>query len=61
MRSHRELPSSRAAKQRDELAPSQLVELHSVPCSERRMQDIKLAVIGQRVSRRQLSERSPVG
>jgi hypothetical protein len=61
MRARRERPCHRAAEQRDELSPFQLKKLHSVPCSQRRMQDIKLAVIGQRVSGRQLSERSPVG
>jgi hypothetical protein len=39
----------RAAEQRDELAALQLVELHSISISQRRMQDIELAMVSQRV------------
>jgi hypothetical protein len=34
-RTHRERPSGRrTAKQRDEIAPLQLIELHSIPASQ---------------------------
>jgi len=32
LRTRRERPRRRSAEQADELAPSQLIELHSVPC-----------------------------
>jgi hypothetical protein len=41
----------RAAEQRDELAPFQLIELHSVPCQPKR-RAIELAANSQRVSER---------
>ena len=37
----------RAAEQRDELAPFQLIELHPVPASEAGLQDIESARISQ--------------
>src|SRR5438128_295912 len=40
----------RAAEQRNELPPLQLVGLHSVPASQGRRQDIELATSSQRVS-----------
>jgi len=39
-------------EQRDELSPSQLVELHSIPSSQAALQDIEWAGISQRVSNR---------
>jgi hypothetical protein len=44
----------RAAKKRDELAPSQFIELHSIPPAKAALQDIEWAGIGQRVSARRL-------
>jgi hypothetical protein len=41
----------RAAEQRDELAPFQLIESHSVPSSQGAFQDIELAANSQRVSK----------
>jgi hypothetical protein len=38
----------RAAKQRDELAPSQFVELHSVPTARVELQVIEFAIVSQR-------------
>jgi hypothetical protein len=50
LRARRERPRRRrAAEQRDELASLQLVELHSISISQRRMQDIELAMVSQRV------------
>jgi hypothetical protein len=45
-------PSSRrAAEKRDELAPFQLIELHSVPCAAgAELEDTELAQISQRAS-----------
>jgi hypothetical protein len=40
----------RGAEQRDELAPFQLIELHSIPASRAGLQNIELARISQRVS-----------
>jgi hypothetical protein len=40
----------RAAEQRNELAPFQLIELHSVPRQPEPLQDIELQAISQRVS-----------
>jgi hypothetical protein len=37
LRARRERPRRRATEQRDELAPFQLIELHSVPASQGRM------------------------
>ncbi len=37
----------RAAEERDELAPFQLIELHSVPVRQGRIEDIELARISQ--------------
>ena len=45
LRARRHRPCRRAAKQRDELASSQLVELHSVPSSQAALQDIEWAGI----------------
>jgi hypothetical protein len=44
-----EAPGSpcRAAEQRDELAPFQLIELHSIPPARAGLQDIELAAISQ--------------
>ena len=47
LRVRRERPSRRAAEQRDELAPFQLVELHSMPASQAGLQDIELAGVSQ--------------
>ena len=48
----RERPGRRrAAEQSDEVAASQLIELHAIPASQGRMQDIELAQISQRVLR----------
>src|SRR5262249_62022511 len=49
LRAYRERPCRRAAEQRDELAPFQRIELHSVPASQGGLQDIKLARRSQRV------------
>jgi hypothetical protein len=38
---------ARAAEQRDEIAAFQLVELHSISASQRRMQDIESAMVSQ--------------
>src|SRR5262249_52177190 len=47
----RERPSRRrAAEQRDEVAPFQLIELHSVPAAKPGLQDIELGWISQRQS-----------
>jgi len=35
LRARRERPSSRSAERREERAPFQLTELHSVPCQHR--------------------------
>jgi len=40
----------RAAEERDELAPFQLIELHSVPVRQGRIEDIELARISQEVT-----------
>ncbi len=40
----------RAAEKRDEVAALQLIELHSIPASQGRRQDIELAASSQRVS-----------
>jgi hypothetical protein len=37
LRARCEWPSRRAAEQRDEIAPFQLIKLHSVPASQGRM------------------------
>ena len=51
LRTRRERPrGGRAAEQRNELPPLQLVGLHSVPASQGRRQDIELAASSQRVS-----------
>jgi hypothetical protein len=42
-------PRDRAAEQSDELAPFQLTELHSLPASQARLQDIGLAGVSQEV------------
>jgi hypothetical protein len=53
LRACRERPRRcRTADQRDELASFQLIELHSVPASQGRRQDIELATSSQRVSER---------
>jgi hypothetical protein len=54
LRVRRERPCGRrAAEQRDELAPSKMIEWHSDPSSrDRAKQDIELARISQRASRR---------
>jgi hypothetical protein len=41
-----------AAEQRDERAPFQLIELHSMPSSHAGLQDIELAMVSQGVSGR---------
>jgi hypothetical protein len=46
LRTRCERPSRGAAEQRDELAPFQLIELHSVPASAE-LHDIELAEISQ--------------
>jgi len=48
MRPRRQGPRSCTAEQRDELAPFQLIELHSVPASAA-LHDIEFARISQRV------------
>jgi hypothetical protein len=53
LRPSRQRPRGRrAAKQSDELTPFQLIELHSVPASRAKLQDIELAKNSQRVSER---------
>jgi hypothetical protein len=53
LRARRERPRSHAAEQRDELAPFQMIELHSIPASQGvELQDIELAANSQRVSER---------
>src|SRR5215470_6060498 len=47
LRASRERPRRRAAEQRDELAPFQLIELHSIPSARARSQDNALAKISQ--------------
>jgi len=48
LRARRERPRRRrAAEQRDEIAAFQLVELHSISASQRRMQDIESAMVSQ--------------
>ena len=47
LRARRERPGGRAAEQRDELAPFQMIELHSMPSSHAGLQDIELAMVGQ--------------
>ena len=50
LRARRERPRRRcSADERDEVAPSQLIELHSIPARQGRMQDIELAMVSQRV------------
>jgi hypothetical protein len=50
LRARRQRPRRRAAEQRHELAPSHLIELHSVPASQGRIaKHIELAGISQRV------------
>jgi len=52
LRARRERPRNRrAAEKRDELASFQLIELHSIPAGQGRMQDIELPGISQRASR----------
>jgi hypothetical protein len=45
----RERPHCRASEQRDELAASQFIELHSIPSARAALQDIKWAGISQRI------------
>ena len=55
LRVRRERPRSRrATEKRDEVAPSDLIGLHSVPCQQARaeLQDIELARISQEVTER---------
>jgi hypothetical protein len=47
LRPRRERPRRRAAEQRDELAPFQLIELHYIPASEGRRQNIELTIVSQ--------------
>ena len=47
----RERPRSRAAQQRDEVAPSQWIELHSVPAAKPDCKNIESAGISQRLER----------
>jgi hypothetical protein len=50
LRACREWPRRRAAEQRDELAPPQLIALHSVPSRQgQALQDIELADVSQEV------------
>ena len=49
LRARRERPRRSAAEQRDELAAFQMVDLHSVPASQGRMQDIELVRSRQEV------------
>jgi hypothetical protein len=53
LRARRERPSCRrAAEQRDELPPFQLIEMHLDPLPAKAgLQDIKLAGVSQRVSK----------
>jgi hypothetical protein len=45
LRPGRHRPRRRAAEQRDELAAFQLIELHLIPASQCRLQDIELVGI----------------
>jgi hypothetical protein len=42
LRARRERPRRRAAEQRDELAPFQLIELHRTPASQGRIADLTM-------------------
>jgi hypothetical protein len=52
LRTRRERPRSHAAEQRDELAPSQWIELHSVPAAKPDRRIIERAGISQEVTER---------
>ena len=52
LRSRRERPRQRAAEPRHELAPFQLMEVHSIPASQVGWQDSEGAANSQRVSER---------
>jgi hypothetical protein len=53
LRARRERPRRRrTAEERDEVAPFQLIELHSVPARQGGLQDIELGTISQEVTKR---------
>jgi hypothetical protein len=45
LRARRERPPSRAAEQREEVSPFQLIELHSVPCQPVRIAGYRIGMV----------------